>query len=66
MNKPMTKTTTYEQAMKRLQTIVSQMESGDMDIDALLTNLKEAKQLIDFCRNKLTRVETDVKKILEE
>lgn len=62
----MTKTTTYEQAMKRLQTIVSQMESGDMDIDALLTNLKEAKQLIDFCRNKLTRVETDVKKILEE
>ncbi|MBQ9363050.1 MAG: exodeoxyribonuclease VII small subunit [Bacteroidaceae bacterium] len=62
----MTRTTTYEQAMKRLQTIVSQMENGEMDIDALLTNLKEAKQLIDFCRNKLTRVETDVKKILEE
>ena len=52
--------------MKRLQTIVSQMENGEMDIDALLANLKEAKQLIDFCKNKLTRVETDVKKILEE
>ena len=52
--------------MQRLQTIVSQMENGEMDIDALLTNLKEAKQLIDFCKNKLTRVETDVKKILEE
>ena len=62
----MNKTTTYEQAMQRLQTIVSQMENGEMDIDALLTNLKEAKQLIDFCKNKLTRVETDVKKILEE
>ncbi|MBR2155098.1 MAG: exodeoxyribonuclease VII small subunit [Bacteroidaceae bacterium] len=62
----MNKKPTYEQAMKRLQTIVSQMENGEMDIDSLLANLKEAKQLIDFCRNKLTQVETDVKKILEE
>lgn len=62
----MNKKPTYEQAMKRLQTIVSQMENGEMDIDFLLANLKEAKQLIDFCRNKLTQVETDVKKILEE
>ena len=62
----MNKKPTYEQAMKRLQTIVSQMENGEMDIDSLLANLKEVKQLIDFCRNKLTQVETDVKKILEE
>lgn len=62
----MNKKPTYEQAMKRLKTIVSQMENGEMDIDSLLANLKEAKQLIDFCRNKLTQVETDVKKILEE
>lgn len=62
----MNKKPTYEQAMKRLQTIVLQMENGEMDIDSLLANLKEAKQLIDFCRNKLTQVETDVKKILEE
>jgi len=59
------KEATYEQAMKRLETIVTKVEQGEMDIDSLATNLKEAKDLVDFCKKKLTKVENDVKKILE-
>jgi len=55
----------YNEAMQRLETIVSQLESGDLDVDKLADRLKEAKQLIDFCKNKLLRVEEDVKKILD-
>ena len=57
---------TYRGALDRLQTIVSKIESGEMDVDALADNLKEAKQLLSFCRNKLLKDETDVKKVLEE
>lgn len=56
----------YEDAMKRLQIIVEQIENGDTDIDQLADSLKEAKELIAFCKNKLQKVETDVKKILGE
>lgn len=61
----MEKDLTYEQAMKRLETIVTKVEQGEMDIDSLASNLKEAKKLVEFCKEKLTKVEDDVKKILE-
>lgn len=56
---------TYEQAMKRLEQIVKQIEVGEMDIDSLTANLKEAKNLVAFCKDKLTNVETEVKKCLD-
>ena len=37
-----------------------------MDIDSLATSLKEAKELVQYCKEKLTKVEADVKKILDE
>lgn len=61
----MEKDLTYEQAMKRLETIVSKVEQGEMDIDSLASKLKEAKELVEFCKAKLLKVEDDVKKILE-
>ncbi len=57
---------TYTEAMKRLEAIVAKIESGETDIDSLSAQLKEAKGLIALCREKLTRVETDVKNILDE
>ena len=35
-----TKKETYSEAMKRLETIVSQIESGELDIDELGNQLK--------------------------
>lgn len=57
---------TYEQAVKRLETIVTTIERGNLDIDSLASSLKEAKDLTAFCKDKLLKVEEDVKKILEE
>ncbi|MCR5312199.1 MAG: exodeoxyribonuclease VII small subunit [Bacteroidaceae bacterium] len=56
---------TYEQAIKRIEEITRKVESGEMDIDSLAANLKEAKELINVCKEKLTKVENDVQKILE-
>lgn len=60
----MEKAMTYEKAMKRLEEIVAKIESGEMDIDALVQNLKEAQKLVEFCKEKLTTVEAEVKKCL--
>jgi len=56
---------TYEQAMKRLEEIAQNIESGKTGIDSLSASLKEAKELVSFCKDKLTKAEADVKKILE-
>lgn len=56
---------TYSDAMKRLEEIVRKIESGEMDIDSLAENLKEAKQLVAFCKGKLQHVEDEVNKIME-
>ena len=56
---------TYEKAVKRLEKIVKRIEGGEMDIDSLTANLKEAKGLVEFCKEKLTNVEAEVKKCLD-
>lgn len=57
---------TYEQAMQSMEEIVTKIERGDMDIDSLAKNLKEANELLDFCKAKLTEVEKDVKSLDNE
>ena len=56
---------TYEKAVKRLEEIVKKIEGGEMDIDSLTANLKEAKTLVEFCKERLTNVEAEVKKCLD-
>ena len=52
---------TYEQAMKRLEEIAQNIETGKTDIDSLSASLKEAKELVSFCKDKLTKAEGDVR-----
>ena len=57
---------TYEEAMKRLEALAQQMENGDIAIDVLAEKLKEAQDLLKFCRDKLTKADDEVKKLLAE
>ena len=40
----------YEEEVKRLEQIVQQMERGDLDIDQLTEQLKEAQRIIKSCK----------------
>ena len=57
---------TYEAAMARLDVLARQMEAGDIAIDELASRLKEAQQLIAFCRDKLKRADEEVTKLIKE
>lgn len=55
---------TYSEAMKRLETIVSQIDGNELDIDQLADKIKEANEIIAFCQEKLTRTDQEVEKLL--
>ena len=61
----MEKAPNYEEAVSQLEEIVQKMESGELDIDMMSTELKKAQQLIKLCKDKLTKTDEEIKKILE-
>lgn len=56
----------YEEAMTRLENIVADMENGNLDIDSLCEKVKTAQKLINMCRDKLTRTDEEIRKILTD
>lgn len=56
---------TYETAMAQLEKLAREMEAGEVPIDILAAKLKEAQQLLAFCKDKLTKADEEVKKLLE-
>ena len=56
----------YEAAMAELQAIVTKMENDELDIDQLTEQLKRAQELIKLCKDKLTKTDEEIKKILSD
>ena len=56
---------TYTQAVERLEEIMSSIQGGGMDVDKLAVALKEASELVQFCRGKLFKVDEEAKQMLE-
>ena len=56
----------YEEALHQLEHIVTQMENNELGIDALSEQLKKAQKLIKLCKDKLTKTDNEIKKILEK
>lgn len=56
---------TYEAALGELEQLVSQLESGSLPLDQLLSGYQRGAQLLQFCRDKLQAVEDQIK-VLDE
>lgn len=54
----------YEDAVRRLEDIVTRMENNELDIDTLSEQLKTAQQLIKLCKDKLIKTDAEIKKLL--
>ena len=48
----------YEEALR-------QLESNELDIDSLTAELKTAQKLVKICKDKLTKTDEEIKKILD-
>lgn len=56
---------TYDEAARHIEEIVTQLESGQVDIGQMGQLLKEAKTLLAQCQAELGKIESNVRKILE-
>lgn len=54
----------YEEALAQLEDIVGKMEEGQLDIDTLGEQLKKAKELIKFCKDRLTKTDEEIRMIM--
>jgi exodeoxyribonuclease VII small subunit len=53
--------TSYEDALKELEQLVAQLESGTMPLEQLLTQYQRGAELLKFCRDRLEAVEAQIK-----
>lgn len=56
---------TYAEAIARLEEIMGKVQGGRIDIDELAGLLKEAQELVKFCREKLYKVDEEIKSLTE-
>jgi exodeoxyribonuclease VII small subunit len=54
---------TYEAALQALETLVLRMDSGQMPLDDLLAGYQRGAALLKVCRDKLTAVEQQIKRL---
>jgi exodeoxyribonuclease VII small subunit len=54
----------YDEALEQLRDIVGLLEKKEVKIDDLAIKVKDAKKLVDFCRNKLQETEDEITKII--
>ncbi len=56
---------TFESALLKLENIIRELESGEIDLEKSLNKYKEATELVNFCSDKLKNAQETVNKILK-
>lgn len=56
----------YEEAVRQLEAIVGKMERGELDIDSMAAQLKQAQELVKLCKQKLKRTDDEIQKLLDK
>ena len=56
----------FENSLKKLEDIVEQLESGDVDLDKSVELYEKGMNLKKICEEKLKKVENQIKKIKVE
>lgn len=59
--RPSTPPKDYESALAELETIVSEMEAGELPLEASLNAYRRGTELLQFCRQQLANAEQQVK-----
>jgi len=57
---------TFEEAMKRLETIVQELENGDLPLEQAMKKFEEGIQLSKFCSGKLDETERKITVLLQD
>ena len=53
----------FEEALKKLESVVEAMESGDLPLESLLAKFEEGSRLVKTCQAKLEEAELKISKL---
>lgn len=56
----------YNKALERLNEIVTEMESGELDIDKISALVKESSKLLKDCKKALTSTEEEINQVIDQ
>ena len=65
MSKEMENNMSFEEALKKLERLVKELESGDVALSASLAAFEEGISLVRFCTEQLESAEQKVKILLD-
>ena len=54
----------YVNAILEIEEILRSLDTENVDIDRLATDVQKAAELIDFCRDRLAAAQTEVERIV--
>ncbi|MDS1030097.1 exodeoxyribonuclease VII small subunit [Bacillota bacterium LX-D] len=55
----------YEEAMQRLEILIKELEAGNDSLDGALAKFEEGVKLIQYCQQKLNKVEQKISVLIE-
>jgi exodeoxyribonuclease VII small subunit len=56
----------FEASLERLETIVAEMESGELSLEAMIQHFEEGQKLMKLCGRKLNEVEKKIEKLVQD
>lgn len=56
----------FEQSLERLETLVEEMESGELALEEMIKHFEEGSKLVTLCSKKLTEVEQKIEKLVKK
>lgn len=57
---------TFENSIHELENIITELESGSLDLDASISKYTEAMKLIEYCEKKLNNATETINKLVSE
>ncbi len=57
---------TFEEALARLETIVKEMESGELSLEKMMAHFEEGNELVKHCTGKLNEVERKIEVLVKK
>ena len=56
----------FEKSLTRLETLVHEMESGELALEQMIKHFEEGSKLVTLCSKKLNEVEQKIEKLVKK
>lgn len=60
------KSADFEQSLERLESLVEEMEGGELSLEEMIRHFEEGSKLVELCTEKLNEVEQKIEKLVKK